>query len=239
MNTIDSYPDTDTLQDFLRIKSQVHILYSQSKITFIFPVLAAFCLGIVLWDIATRQILYIWIGVVISHSLLRYFLLWQYWHTDITPDNASSWLTFFILAAITSGIIWGTAGIVLVPYDIGKIMQFTIYNSLTILIICGLVAGAVISYSINMWVLFSYSFPTLVPPAFYLISLGDNFNSAFGGFILLFYFFITVAAYRMNSQFKYYIDMEYQQKKIERHYVALNSMYNDMRKGMKKKNSPR
>ena len=235
MNTIDACQDTDYLQDFLKIKNQIHILYSQSTITFFFPVLAALCLGIVLWDVATRQILYIWGAVVISHELLRYSLLWQYWHADISPDNASSWLKLFILAAITSGIIWGTAGIILVPYDTGKIIQFTMYNSLTILIICGLVAGAVISYSVNMWVLFSYSFPTLVPPAFYLISLGDNFNSALGGFILLFYFFITVAAYRMNSQFMYYMDMEYQQKKIERHYVVLNSMYNDMREAMKKK----
>lgn len=235
MNTIDACPDTDTLQDFLKIKNQLHILYSQSTITFFFPVLAALCLGIVLWDIATRQILYIWGAVVISHALLRYSLLWQYWHTDIRPDNASSWLTLFILAAITSGIIWGTAGIILIPYDTGKIIQFTMYNSLTILIICGLVAGAVISYSVNMWVLFSYSFPALVPPAFYLISLGDNINSALGGFILLFYLFITVAAYRMNSQFKYYMDMEYQQKKIERYYVALNNMYNNMREAMKKK----
>jgi len=230
METNNAYPGMDYLQDYLALKNQVNILYSQSIVTFIFPVLAAICLAIVIWDIATRNILYSWVGVVVAYSLLRYFLLWQYRQVGITPDNAYMWLKRYTIAAFFSGIIWGVAGIILIPYGGSADLVFTIYNGLVLLIICGLVAGAVISYSVNIWVLFSYSFPALVPPAFYLISLGDKFNSAFGGFILLYFFFISVAAYRMNKQINYYMDMEYQQEKLKNKYDKLVIMYSDLRK---------
>src|SRR3990172_8611132 len=232
MNTTTTTHATEYSMDFITVKNQIYILYSQALVTFFFPVIAAFCLTWVLWDVALRRILFVWLTLVIAHAVTRYFLLWKFHHDKITPDNAGVWLNRFLSSVLISGILWGVAGIILVPYD--NTIEYTLYNGLTLLITCGLVSGALISYSINIWVLIAYSFPALIPPAVHLISLGDQYNSAFGGFILLYYFFISVAAARMNRKFNRYVEMEHQQKELIYKYERLKLVYSDFRKHLKK-----
>lgn len=231
MNSITIAPAAEYSKDYVTVKNQIHILYSQAIVTFLFPVIAACCLAWFLWGVAYRSFLYVWLGLVFFHALARYNLLWKYHQTGIAPDNAGIWLNRFLASVFSSGVIWGVAGMVLVPYD--SSIEYTLYNGLTMLITCGLVSGAMISYAINIWVLVAYSFPALVPPAIYLIWLGDYYNSAFGGFILLYYFFIGVAAARMNRQFNYYVEMELQQKEIKYRYEKLQQVYSDYRKRLR------
>ena len=224
-------PEAEYSKAFISLKNQLLILYSQAGVNFLFPVIAAGCLALVLWDIAPRLNLYIWLLLVVIHSLSRYLLLRQFRRHEITPHNAARWLTRFISTVIISGALWGAAGIFLVPY--GNSIEFTLYNGLTILMICGLVSGALISYSINIWVLIAYSFPALIPPAIYLITIGDRYNSAFGGFILLYYFFISVAAARMHGQFNRFMEIEQQQKELLFKYERLKATYSDFRRHLK------
>lgn len=231
MNGSNISPDTEYSKEFIFLKTQVLLLYSQAGITFLFPPLAAACLVLVLWDIATRLYICVWLGLVIMHSATRYGLLWRFHRCEITPDNAGRWLYRFITTAVISGTLWGAAGMLLIPYE--NSIEFTLYNSLTILIVCGLVSGALISYSVNIWVLLAYSFPALIPPAIYLISLGDRYNSTFGGFILLYYLFISIAATRMNKLFNRYLEIEQQQKALLFKYERLKAVYSDFRRHIK------
>ena len=89
------------------------------------------------------------------------------------------------------------------------------------LIVCGLVAGAVVTYSVNKWVIFFYAFPALVPPAIYMITLGDKYNSALGGFVFIYFIFITVSSFRLNKQYAYYMDIEYQMIMLTEKYREL------------------
>ena len=232
MDATDTTSAAEYSREFISVKNQIYILYSQAVVTFLFPVVAAMCLAWVLWEVATRPILFVWLGLVFTHAAVRYFLLWKYHHDEITPDNAGKWLNRFLTSVIISGILWGVAGIILVPYD--DTIEYTLYNGLTLLITCGLVSGALISYSINIWVIIAYSFPALIPPAVHLISLGDQYNSSFGGFILLYYFFIGVAAARMNRQFNRYVEMEHRQKEVTYKYERLKLVYSDFRKQLKR-----
>jgi len=231
MNDIQTSPGVEYSKDFISLNNQVSILYSQAGVTFSFPLIAACCLAMVLWNIASRIYLSTWLALLIIHSITRYILLWRFHRCEVSPDNAGTWLNRFILTVITSGLLWGTAGILLIPYE--NSIEFTLYNGLIILIICGLVSGALISYAVNIWVLVAYSFPAMIPPAIYLISLGDRFNSTFGGFILLYYFFISVAATRMHKQFNRYIEIEHQQKELLFKYERLQAVYSDFRKHLK------
>ena len=230
MNSISAHA-SEFSREFITTKNQVQILYSQAGFTFFFPAIAAVSLSWVLWGVAERYLLCTWLGLVMVHALARYHLLWSYHHENVTPDNAVIWLKRFLASVLSSGIIWGSAGIVLVPYT--NSIEYTLFNGLTMLITCGLVSGALISYSINIWVLVAYSFPALVPPAVHLIALGDRYNSAFGGFILLYYVFIGVAAVRMNRQFSCYVEMELQQKDLNYKYEKLKLVYADFRKRLR------
>ena len=221
MNTTDPNILTDSARKYLKIKSQVELLYSQSTVTFTFPVIFAAIIGIVVWDVANRKILLGWLAVVILYALIRYIILWQYSKIEKTPENYQRWLNHFRLVVFLSGIMWGCAGIILIPYDPQNIIEFTLYNGLTMLAVCGLVAGAVISYSISLTTILLYTLPALVPPALYLISIGDKYNSALGGFILMYFFFISLTAYKLNQQLMAYAFREYEYQNMKQHYFRL------------------
>lgn len=214
---------------YLSDTQQISILYTQSITTFFFPVLAAFFLAAILRNIATRQLLTAWLLVIVLHAALRYYMLWQYFHAEKSAQNDMAWMYKFTLWVFFSGVIWGLAGIILIPYQTTETTAFILYNGLILLTTCGLVAGAVIFYAISLRVLCCYSLPALIPPAFYLISLGDQYNTAFGGLILLYHMFILVAGIRMHRQFVYFLNMEYQQLKLQQKYDNLKRIYDDYR----------
>ena len=229
MNIIDLTSGSEDIRDFLIQRNQIFILYSQSFANNIFPVLAALWLICILRETVHGPYLYCWFGLLILFSAIRHMVLLKYRKTRITPDNIRFWINIFLITVCISGSIWAAAGTLLVPYDPNKPVEFTLYNGLILLTICGLVAGAVISYSVNLFVLMCYSYSALLPPAFFLITLGDKYNSAFGGLVLLYCFFISTAAIRMNRQFRHYMDMEYEREQILARYYRLKEMFEDLK----------
>lgn len=207
------------------IRSQVEILYSQSAVTFLFPSIIGIILAATIWDIANRKVLIGWLAVVFLYSVFRYLMLWKYNRTKLTPENVEQWLNIFIASACISGIMWGLAVIILIPQDGKNIIEFTLYSGITLLAVSGLVAGATISYAVSLNVLFFYIFPALLPPSVYMISLGDIYSSALGGFILLYCFFVGTAGYRMNRQLLYYISKQHELIKLKQQHQKLILMY--------------
>ena len=201
-------------RDLLITRNQVGLLYSQATVTLIFPVIAAIALGWLLWDVASRWILIAWASTAILFSAVRYVLLWSFHRREPHPEQAGRWLDLFSSSAFISGLIWGTAPIMLIPYQPDLLVEFTLYNGLTLIVICGLVAGALVSYSVCKWVLFYYSFPALVPPGLYLIALGDKYNGALGGYTLLYFIFVLLASLRMHAQYMHYFEMEIENDRL-------------------------
>lgn len=206
--------------DFLRV-SQVRILYDQSRAAFLFPVMAALALGYILWPVSSHTYLVLWMAAVVSYSPMRFVLVRHQERAGPGSENTGKWLDLFTLNVLVSGLLWGMAAIILIPYRPDALVEFTLYNSLVLLILCGLVAGAAVSYSVCGRVLFFYAVPALVPPSFHLISLGDRYNSALGGFVLLYLFFISVSSFRLNRQYRRYMDMEYRLYKLQKEYDRL------------------
>lgn len=229
MNVIDLSTGLEEVRDYLKQKHQVSILYTQSFTNNIFPVLAALWLAAILRQTAEPLHLYAWTCLILLFSVFRALILHRFRRTEITQENITLWLNTFMVSACISGAMWASAGILLIPYDPVKPVEFTLYNGLTLLTICGLVAGAVISYSVCLSVLACYTYTALIPPAFFLISLGDKYNSAFGGLVLLYCFFISIAAFAMNRQFRYYLDMEFDREELRIRYNRLKLMYEDLK----------
>ena len=219
----------ETYTDQQPLAQQVRILYTQSVTTFLFPLLAAFCITAILRDFIDDRFLLVWLSIILLHGLLRYYLLWCYFHSSNREEHTDTWMNRFIITVLVSGVLWGFAGIFLIPYRSTDTIAFTLYNGLLLLTTCGLVAGAVISYAINIRVLVCYSLPALLPPAFHLISIGDRYNTSFGGLLLLYYLYILIAAIRMNRQFVYFMNMELQKEQLEQKYCNLKRIYEALR----------
>jgi uncharacterized membrane protein YqjE len=67
----------DQLQAFHRLSSQIQILYNQSVITFLFPIVAVPAVCLLLWGVSDQTRLLIWAGLVILYSLARYLIIWM------------------------------------------------------------------------------------------------------------------------------------------------------------------
>ena len=80
------------------VRAQVEILYSQSAVTFLFPVVASIILAFALWSVANRAMLIGWLAVVWIYAIFRYGMLWKYTRSEITLDNASKWHDVFVAA---------------------------------------------------------------------------------------------------------------------------------------------
>jgi hypothetical protein len=184
--------------------AQARFLYSQAGVTYLFPLAAAFALCILLWEDAPLTRLGPWTAAVALHAGARYAFLWHQRRrlAREQPPGPGA----YAAGAFASGCLWGMAPLLLIPYSPAHLVEFTLFNGLALIIVCGLVAGAAVSYCISMRVLFSFAAPALLPPALYLISLGDRFNSALGGFVLLYFLFITMASLRMHQQLRMFVE---------------------------------
>lgn len=212
MAAIHAFTAPYVTDDFQPDRSQVHILYSQSAVTFLFPIIASIALCVLLRDVSPRPILLGWGALIVVYSIARYGLLWRFRSAEHNCDDFQSWHALFALGVFISGALWGVAPILLVPYEPARLVEFTLYNGLIVLIISGLVAGAVIAYGVSIRVLLCYVVPALLPPALYLIQLGDKYNSALGGFILLYFLFITASCIRVRNHFMHFIRVEHERE---------------------------
>jgi hypothetical protein len=208
--------------DYLYIQ-QIRILLGQSWLTFLFPMIAASALCYILWPVARQNHLAVWTAVVILYSLIRCVITRRLGRRQISAEAAPRLLQHFTLIVFISGALWGVAAIVLIPYKPQSLMDFTLYNSLVLLIICGLVAGAVVSHSVSRQVFIFYALPALVPPALHLITLGDKYNSALGGFVLLYLLFITASSFLLNNQYRHFINLQYRLYRLEQEQAGQGS----------------
>ena len=103
---------------------------------------------------------------------------------------------------------------IIVPRAPDRLVEFTLWNGLVILVVCGLVSGATVAYAASLRVLFCYIVPALLLPAVYLISLGDRYNSVMGGFVLLFLVHASTTAVHMHVQLRRFFELEYQLERL-------------------------
>ena len=199
----------ENIKELYLLKNQVSILYSQASITFAFPLIFGLLLCYFLSGLVENHNLFIWTLILFLFTISRYYLLWIYRKRQVTAENVSTWLFIFIAGVFISGLLWGLAPVLLVPYSLENLLTYTLYNGLIILLICGLVTGAGITYSVNLLVMYSYSLPALLLPAMYLVTLGDHLTSILGCFIFIYFIFINFSVLRLNKQYKYFLQLEY------------------------------
>lgn len=186
---------------------QSRLLHSQAAVTYLFPLAAALALCALLWQDAPRLRLLGWCAAILALSAARYLLLWRAGAVN-SAAQARARINAFAAGAFLSGTAWGAAPLLLIQRDPAAVVEFTLFNCLALLVICGLTAGAALAYAASLRVLFCFSAPALLPPGLFLIALGDRFNSALGGFVLLYFLFVALAAARMHFQLCQFMRVE-------------------------------
>ena len=161
-------------------------------------------LVIVLWEVVNKNRLFIWILAVFVISAVRIYLQHTYKTIEPTQHAVNRWKNFFLITLAISGLIWGSAGVVLFP--LGSIG----HQAFVAFVLGGMVAGSVGVFSVMISAFLAFSIPALFPliVRFYLIV--DPIHFAMGTMVSLFWLIMVMTARRFNTDILNYFLIKYE-----------------------------
>ena len=167
---------------------QVYLLHSVGLIA---NVVISSILVFVQWKVISHPVLISWFSSLLLVTIIKYFILHKYRHSDVTPAQSYRWGAWFIGGALISGLLWGSAGILLFPENSAGQQIFTVF------VLGGMVAGAAGTFSALRGAFLAFSLPALIPITIKFFSIADDIHIAMGTMILLFAVLMTVTSRRI------------------------------------------
>jgi len=155
---------------------QVALLFSHLPVILLATSLNSIILSLTLWNHTAHGLLLAWLVCIQLTALLRRSLLLKYRQN---PEGGN-WGRWFSLGTLTSGICWGSAGVLL--FTPGSVPHQTFLT----FVIGGMSAGAVTTLSADFRVVLAYLIPSLLPLTIRLFVEGGQLHVAMGGMVGLF-----------------------------------------------------
>src|SRR6185295_5603547 len=136
---------------------QVRLLHDNALLSQFIALFNAAILGYVQWGLVDRATIMCWLTCMVTVSLLRLSQSRAFARATDTDVHVSTWRNRFLLGAAASGILWGTAGIVLFP---DSSLPHQVFVSF---VVAGMIAGAVATLSPMMSAFAVFTLPALLP----------------------------------------------------------------------------
>jgi signal transduction histidine kinase len=171
---------------------QLEVLYDQIPVALAASLAAAAVLVPLLWPVAPRGRLLVWVAALLIIVLLRGYSVLAYRRAGPDDRARARWLKIASAGIVASGLLWGSIIPLLAPADA------PLYQGLVILWVCGLAAGSVAALSPLMVAFFAFLLPATLPGIVYLLLLGTPPAATLGGALVLFGAFLSFNALRMN-----------------------------------------
>ena len=172
---------------------QVELVYTQAPAA----IGAAFILSIFvtlgLWNVVAHSALLLWFGAQSVQTLSRLILVYQYRRASLTQRKNARWAILFLAGTLVSGIIWGC---------IGLIFQFSwpvVYQTLVIMSLAGVLAGAISSYGAMLSVYVAFLVPAILIPAQSMLLHSSSISNNLGLLLMLFAGVLVMIARNFNS----------------------------------------
>ena len=171
---------------------QVRLLYRNAPLGLIATLINSAVLVFILRSVVPHWILATWFVCILLVSIARLVQLSWFRRVPSESSDVGHWGTWFVIGLALSGIIWGSAGIVLYP------VESTIHQEFLAFVLGGMAIGAGGAFSVVMPAFIAYTLPSLAPLIVRFLAAGDEIHMAMGGMSLLFVVLITGIALRIN-----------------------------------------
>jgi PAS domain S-box-containing protein len=169
---------------------QVRLLYAALPMGMLVGQINAFILTYILWYVLDHRILLVWLGIFTAVTMARYGLIYAWRRHPAAHTDAARWGRLITLGTTVSGAIWGSAGILLFPADLT-------HQVFVLLILAGMTAGAVVSFSALWDVGLMFILLTLAPLSVRLFMEGQQIHTAMGVMSILFMSMMVLTTHRM------------------------------------------
>ncbi len=175
-------------------KHQVNILIGQATTAITMGAIAACLFFILYYNTPARQVITYWLAIYALLFSIRYSVIHKFNKTIIAEKKNHVWiLRFYNLTTALAGLLWSAAGIYMLDaFGFSENMFF-------ILLLGGLVAGAVATNIILLSVYFSFIIPATLPIIGYLAVHPLTQHQAAGLILLTFVSFISIIAKRLHK----------------------------------------
>ena len=172
---------------------QVRLLYAQAPAGFIATIINACIVTFILRQTIAPSLLFSWLSLLFVVTLGRGILVHQYNRTALSLAHTPIWRTRFLIGAGLSGIVWGSAGIILFPAHSMAHQVFVAF------VLGGMAAGAVPALAPVLLAFVLFFLPTLLPICVQFFLQGNEIALAMGFMYLLFTAIVLTMARRFHA----------------------------------------
>ena len=172
---------------------QVELVYTQAPAAVGVAYIVAALLTLGLWDQVGHTLLLTWLGAHTVQTVARLWLVYQYRCASPEKRKHACWPVLFLVGTLLSGIIWGCVGL---------FFQFSwpvIYQSLVIMCLAGVLAGAISSYAAMLSVYVTFMVPAILIPAQSMLMHSSNISNNMGLLLMLYACVLMFFARNYNS----------------------------------------
>ena len=159
---------------------QLELIYTQAPVAIGVAFMLALLVAGSLWQVADQSHLLWWLGAQFIQTTARMGLVYSYRNASPVNRQRSRWMLLFFVGTFFSGIIWGC---------IGLIYSFTWpveYQTLTLMCLAGILAGAISSYAVNLSIYAAFMVPAILIPAQSMLVYSSKLQNNLGLMLMLF-----------------------------------------------------
>jgi diguanylate cyclase (GGDEF)-like protein/PAS domain S-box-containing protein len=110
----------------------------------------------------------------------RLVLVFRYRQASRASRQRSRWILLFFIGTFISGIVWGCIGLI---YSFSWPVE---YQTLTLMCLAGVLAGAISSYAVNLSIYAAFMVPAILIPAQSMLVYSSKLQSNLGLMLMLF-----------------------------------------------------
>jgi two-component system, cell cycle sensor histidine kinase and response regulator CckA len=169
---------------------QIKLLYRNAPVSMIASVINPCILVIILWNAVNHQYLLAWAAGVILVTAFRYSDVIRFQRAAPAPSQA---LNRFTLGTFLSGIMWGSAGVIIFP------SESLVHQTFLAFVLGGMVTGSAGAYSVVKRTFFSFCIPVIAPIIIRFFLIADLNHITMASMILLFAVLVTAMAMYMHN----------------------------------------
>ncbi len=185
-------------------REQVQLLFANSMVPIFFSIAGATFLCCSLWGVVRHSILFAWLGLFFSISVVRISLLLRFRKQQAKVVNEEYWHNRFLISTYAIAIVWGAASFLLFPeHSLSHQIMF-------IMILVGMAAGGVFSLCPSQPVVIGFVSLLLLPLAIKMITLGTGEGMFKGLLVILFWAVTLIGAMKISKNLRENIQLRLQ-----------------------------
>lgn len=214
----DQQPDSDLeIDPAAAMRDQrVELIYTQAPAALAAALFIAMLISFGLWGVADHFYLLVWSGAQLVQTVMRASLVYLYRQTPADERRRAYWLQLFFAGALTSGVIWGCLGLL---FSLSWPVE---YQTLAIMGVAGVLAGAISSYAVMLPVYTAFMLPAILIPALAMLMPGDALNSNLGLMFIVFAGALLLIARNYNRSVLKTLQLRRENRTLLRDMTAAN-----------------